>query len=85
MADSTPNSAALLAAPQAWEPSTDYKDHVGQTLVQLIRTPDGDSTNTQRYLFIVRTLDDLRSAFDDNGSDVLPSYARRLRPLRLEF
>ena len=64
----TPNSAAALAAPQTYEPSTAYKDAIAAAFERLIRTQDRGSTDTQRYLFIMRYLSGLRSTYDHNRS-----------------
>lgn len=76
-----PSGAALLAVPQAWEPSTVYKDDVGTRLAAIINTPDGDSTDTQRYLYVLRTLQGLATAFDDNrGPELTPEQAAAVTP-----
>ena len=68
----TSNSAAALAAPQTWEPSTEYKDAVAAAFERLIRTQDRGSTDTQRYLFIMRYLSALRDTYNENRSSSGP-------------
>tara|TARA_B100001059_G_C17618412_1_gene468215 strand:+ start:467 stop:760 length:294 start_codon:yes stop_codon:yes gene_type:complete len=83
----TPNSAAALAAPQTYEPSTAYKDAIAAAFERLIRTQDRGSTDTQRYLFIMRYLSGLRDTYNENRSSSGPP--RQAPPLaasrRLEF
>lgn len=81
-----PSGAALLAVPQAWEPSTVYKDDVGTRLAAIINTPDGDSTDTQRYLYVLRTLQGLRDVYNHNRrSGLTPEQAATVTPRRLDF
>lgn len=82
----TPNSAAALAAPQAYEPSTEYKDVIAAAFERLINTEDGGSTDTQRYLFIMRYLGALRPTYDHNRSSPGPrTQAPTLTPRSIEF